>query len=85
MIPRILIDTVEIPGESKKLSLYGRGSEFSISIGAHELMNSRANGSEKALAELACQKISNQSRTNVLIGSWQGKEETATQEFAKEL
>ena len=25
------------------------------------------------LAELACQKISNQSRINVLIGSWQGK------------
>ena len=62
MIPRILIDTVEIPGESKKLSLYRRGSEFSISIGAQELMNSRVNGSEKALAELACQKLSNRSR-----------------------
>ena len=68
MIPRILIDTVEIPGESKKLSLYRRGSEFSISIGAHELMNSRANGSEKALAELACRKLSNRLRANVLIG-----------------
>ena len=68
MIPRILIDTVEIPGESKKLSLYRRGSEFSISIGAQELMNSRANNSEKALAELACQKLSNRSRANVLIG-----------------
>ncbi len=68
MIPRILIDTVEIPGESKKLSLYRRGSEFSISIGARELMNSRANSSEKALAELACQKLSNRSRATVLIG-----------------
>ena len=68
MIPRILIDTVEIPGESKKLSLYQRGSEFSISIGGHELMNSRTNRSEKALAELACQKLSDRSRANVLIG-----------------
>ena len=33
---------------------------------------------------VACQKISNQSRINVLIGSWQGKEETATQEFANQ-
>ncbi len=68
MIPRILIDTAEIPGESKKLSLYRRGSEFSISIGTQELMNSRVNGSEKALAELACQKLSNRSQANVLIG-----------------
>lgn len=68
MIPRILIDTVEIPGERKKLSLYRRGSEFSISIGAHQLMNSRENGSEKALAELACQKLSNRSQANVLVG-----------------
>ena len=68
MIPRILIDTVEIPGESKKLSLYRHGSEFSISIGTDELMSSRANGSEKALAELACQKLSNRSRATILIG-----------------
>jgi len=68
MIPRILIDTVEIPGESKKLSLYRRGTEFTISIGTHELMNSRVNGSEQALAELACQKLSNRSRAKVLIG-----------------
>jgi spermidine synthase len=68
MIPRILIDTAEIPGESKKLSLYRHGSEFSIRIGTQELMNSRANGSEKALAELACQRLSDQARVNVLIG-----------------
>lgn len=68
MIPRKLIDTVEIPGESKKISLYQRGTEFSISIGTHQLMNSRENGSEKALAELACQKLSDRSQANVLIG-----------------
>ncbi len=68
MIPRILIDTVEIPGESKKLSLYQRGSEFSISIGAQQLMNSRENGSEKALAELACQKLPDRSAASLLIG-----------------
>lgn len=68
MIPRKLIDTVEIPGESKKLSLYQRGTEFSISIGTHQLMNSRENGSEKALAELACQKLSDRSQAKVLIG-----------------
>ncbi len=68
MIPRKLIDTAEIPGDSKKLSLYQRGTEFSISIGTHLLMNSRENGSEKALAELACQKLSDSSQANILIG-----------------
>jgi len=69
----------------KSSTFTGGGSEFSISICAHELMNSRANGSEKNAGRTGMQKLSNQSRTNVLIGSWQGKEETARQEFAKEL
>ena len=68
MIPRILVDTVEIPGESKKLSLYRRGSEYSICIGTQELMNSRMNGSEKALATVACERLSNRSQANILIG-----------------
>ncbi len=68
MVPRILVDTIEVPGENKKLNLYRRGSEFTISIGMQELMNSHTNGSEKALAELACQELANRSQANILIG-----------------
>ena len=52
MLPRTLIDTAEIPGGGT-LRLIRRGQEWSISLGANELMNSRLSGSEEALAELA--------------------------------
>lgn len=45
-----------------------RGSEFSISVGRHELMNSRLSGSEEALASLACERIRDRRRPQVLIG-----------------
>jgi len=45
-----------------------RGSEFSISVGRHELMNSRLSGSEEALASLACDRIRDRRRPQVLIG-----------------
>ena len=41
MIPWVKIDTAQIPGSNGELRLMRRGAEFSIKLGANELMNSR--------------------------------------------
>ncbi len=56
MLPRTLIDSAEIPGGGT-LRLIRRGEEWSITLGANELMNSRLSGSEEALAELALARV----------------------------
>jgi len=66
MIPWTLLATATIPGDGGEMRLYQRGSEFSIRVGGYELMNSRAHGSEDALAELVCKEIGGRGR--VLIG-----------------
>lgn len=69
MIPSILLGSALIPGTGKELRLYQRGDEFSIKIlGRGELMNSRVHGSEKALAELACERIGGREQPRVLVG-----------------
>ena len=68
MIPWEKIDTARIPGTDGELRLMRRGSEFSIMLGGNELMNSRLNGSEAALATLAARKIEKVGRPHVLIG-----------------
>lgn len=69
MITWKLIDTVQIPGNGGQLQLHQRNNEFSISIvGGGVLMNTRAHGSEDALAELACSQVAGRSRPRVLIG-----------------
>lgn len=68
MIPWELLDSAEIPGGSATMSLYARGNEFSIRLNGGELMNSRAHGSEEALAELACARIANRPASRILIG-----------------
>ena len=67
MIPRILIDTAPIPGGGE-LRLFQRGTEFSIMLGANELMNSRLSGSEQALAHLACETLATRPAPRMLIG-----------------
>jgi spermidine synthase len=58
MIPRILLGTALIPDTDKEMQLYQSGDLFSIKIpGRGDLMNSRVHGSEKALADLACEKL----------------------------
>lgn len=47
MLPWIQLDSATIPGENGELRLKQRGSEFSIMLGANELMNSRLSGSRK--------------------------------------
>ncbi len=66
MLPRTLIDTAEIPGGGT-LRLIRRGTEWSIMLGANELMNSRLSGSEEALAELSLTRLG-RPEARVLIG-----------------
>ena len=68
MIPWALLATAPIPGGGGELRLMRRGGEFSIRLGANELMNSRLSGSEEALAAVACERIRGRARPRVLIG-----------------
>ena len=71
MIPWLLIDRAQVPGGvpgGDELRLMRRGAEFSIMLGATELMNSRSNGSEEALATIACDRIRTHERPRLLIG-----------------
>jgi spermidine synthase len=68
MIPWKFLDSAQLPGNGGELRLYRRGDEFSIRVDGNELMNSRSHGSEEALAELACARISGRPRPRVLIG-----------------
>lgn len=68
MIPWQLLDSAQVPGEGTELRLYRRGGEFSIRVDGSELMNSRAHGSEEALARLACARIASLASPRVLIG-----------------
>ncbi|MCG6119272.1 MAG: spermidine synthase, partial [Blastomonas sp.] len=68
MIPRELLATADVPGGGDPLRLIRRGSEFSIMLGANELMNSRLSGSEEALATLAHARLAGVAAPGVLIG-----------------
>ncbi|MGO8067209.1 spermidine synthase [Rhizobium leguminosarum] len=68
MLPWIQLDSATIPGENGELRLKQRGSEFSIMLGANELMNSRLSGSEEALATLSWDRIKSHSKPRILIG-----------------
>lgn len=67
MIPWTLLAKAPIPGGGE-MRLMRRDSEFSIRLGANELMNSRLGGSEEALAALACARIAARVRPRILIG-----------------
>jgi len=67
VIPWLLVAKAPIPGGGE-LRLMRRGAEFSVRLGADELMNSRSGGSEEALAVLACERIRGRARPRVLIG-----------------
>jgi len=56
MIPRELLAVAQIPGGGE-LRLYRRDAEFTIALGANELMSSRMSGSEEALALMACERL----------------------------
>ena len=67
MLARETLDTAPLPGGGD-LRLIRRGEEYSIMLGANELMNSRKSGSEEALAELACAGLGKRPKARVLIG-----------------
>jgi spermidine synthase len=68
MIPWLQIDSARVPGAEVELRLMQRGDEFSMKLGANELMNSRLSGSEQALATLACRRIEAVQAPHLLIG-----------------
>lgn len=67
MIPWTQLDVAPVP-DGGELRLMRRGAEFSIMLGANELMNSRLGGSEEALATVACARIDARTKARVLIG-----------------
>jgi spermidine synthase len=67
VIPWTLLAKAPIPGGGE-MRLMRRDREFSIRLGAAELMNSRLSGSEEALAALACARIAARARLRILIG-----------------
>lgn len=68
MIPWETLDTTPVPGGTQMLRLKRRGEEFSIMLGANELMNSRLSGSEEALARLTVERIGGRRSPRLLIG-----------------
>lgn len=68
MIPWEELDRAEIPGGGGEIVLRRRGTEVSIRVAGTELMNSRAHGSEEALAELVCRRLQQPSSMRMLIG-----------------
>jgi len=69
MIPWVLLDSAQVPGNGGELRLYQRGDEFSIRVAGHgELMNSRVHGSEDALAEHTCARLAAGLHPRLLIG-----------------
>lgn len=67
MIQRELVDTAPMPGGGE-LRLIRRGDDYSIMLGANELMSSRLSGSEEELARIACERTAGRARPRVLIG-----------------
>ena len=67
MIPRILLDTAQIPGGAT-LRLFQHGADFAIMLGMSDLMNSRMSGSEEALATIGCASLATHPRPRVLVG-----------------
>ncbi len=67
MIPWVRLAAAPAPGGAE-LRLMQRGVEFSITVGADELMNSRRGGSETALGEIACRELGDRAAPAVLIG-----------------
>ena len=66
MIRWVELGEANVPGDGGQLRLMQRGAEYSIMAGSIELMNSRLNGSEEALASLTCARLGAGAR--VLIG-----------------
>jgi spermidine synthase len=69
MIPRIHLGTALVPG-GDTLELYSRGGDFMIVLDRNELMSTRMNGSEIALADMTLDRLTNMSAPHLLIGGY---------------
>jgi spermidine synthase len=69
MTPRILIGTAQVPG-GDALRLFQRGRDFMIVLDRNELMSSRMSGSEEALAEMTCDRLSGRKDVHLLVGGY---------------
>ena len=69
MQPRELMDTARIPG-GDVLRLFRRGRDFMIVLDRNELMSSRMNGSEEALAAMSCARLGARKAPHLLIGGY---------------
>jgi spermidine synthase len=67
MLPRVELDTADLP-DGGTLRLMQRGDEFSIMLGANELMNSRLSASEEALATMSVERLPAGETPHLLIG-----------------
>jgi spermidine synthase len=69
MQPREFIGSANVPG-GEELRLYRRGRDFMIVLDRNELMSSRMSGSEKALADMTCDRIGGRKSVHMLIGGY---------------
>jgi spermidine synthase len=69
MTPRIHLGTASVPG-GDQLDLYSRGDDFMIVLDRNELMSTRMNGSEIALAEMTLERLGGNAAPHVLIGGY---------------
>ncbi len=69
MIPRIHLGTAPVPG-GDTLELYSRGGDFMIVLDRNELMSTRMNGSEIALADMTLERLANNAAPHLLIGGY---------------
>lgn len=69
MNDRSPIAVAKVPDTEHELRLYRIGADHAIRImGKGELMNTRAIGTERALAELACARLASRDHARVLVG-----------------
>ena len=69
MTPRIHLGTAHVPG-GEELQLYSRGDDFMIVLERNELMSTRMNGSEIALAEMTIERLSGNDAPHLLVGGY---------------
>ena len=69
MIPRELLGVAAIPG-GDELRLFRRGADFMIVLDRNELMSTRMNGSEEALATMTCARLTAGLTPHILIGGY---------------
>jgi len=63
-----LVDYEAIPDDDGTIYLMSRGSEYVIHVDGRELMGNREHGSEDALSNLACDRLTHLEDAQILVG-----------------